>query len=173
MTVISTLITKHFTVHASDSMISRPGSNGTRAVLEWEQTKIVRVPHFRGAMSYWGLATRDPFGWSTLKWLQAKAQSARHFPSAEAFAVDLAASLHREITSMRITPPTEAGIGIHLTAHEFVDDYWIPELFQISNWTDPSYRTLRPVGVGVTRETYHWTPNWNSAGVWVPEPEHR
>ena len=32
---------------------------------------------------------------------------------------------------------------------------WIPELFLISNWLDPSYRALRPEVVGVTWETFH------------------
>jgi hypothetical protein len=48
----------------------------------------------------------------------------------------------------------EAGLGIHFTAYERVEGRWIPELFGITNWTDPSYTAIRPAGLRVTRETY-------------------
>ena len=38
--------------------------------------------------------------------------------------------------------------------YEYVDGYWIPELFLVSNWTDTSYCAVRPNGFQMTRETY-------------------
>lgn len=68
---------------------------------------------------------------------------------------------------MTFAKPVQAGIGIHFTAYEYIDGYWIPELFLVSNWADPSYQSLRPGGVGVSRETYH-----TIADV-APKQEHR
>jgi hypothetical protein len=56
---------------------------------------------------------------------------------------------------MTFVEPRHSGVGVHFTVYELVDGHWVPELFLISNWADPQYRSLRPAGVGVTRETYH------------------
>ena len=64
MTVISTIITRHCTVHSSDSLISEI-RNGSFLPIEWEKAKILPVPKYRGAMSYWG-------------WLSAMIISGRH-----------------------------------------------------------------------------------------------
>jgi hypothetical protein len=48
----------------------------------------------------------------------------------------------------------DRGIGIHFSAYERVDGYWIPELFHIRNWRDTSYSDLLREGVVSTRQTY-------------------
>ncbi|HUM06584.1 MAG TPA: hypothetical protein VLT90_14050, partial [Terriglobales bacterium] len=51
--------------------------------------------------------------------------------------------------------------------YERMNDYWIPELFLISNWAGIPYTHIRLTGVGATRETYHTLNNVASM------PEHR
>ncbi len=167
MTVVSTIMTKDYTVHASDSLITGPGPGGSRVSKEAQKSKIVRVPQWHGAMSYWGLALYGDYNWSTLAWLQQQAQYDPICSSSEKFARELSTKLQNELNNMKFTNATAAGIGIHLTAYENVDTYWIPELFLISNWADTSYRSLRPDGIGLTRETYH------TLACVPPDPEHR
>lgn len=153
MTVISTVISRSCIVHASDSLITERQPNGTYSITESERTKIIVVREWRGAMAYWGLAT---FGsWSTFDWLRDRATHTSNFLSAEQFAGATAAQLEKELSKMHFARPTDAGVGIHFTAYEYINDYWVPELFLISNWADPSYTTLRSNGVGASRETYH------------------
>jgi hypothetical protein len=152
MTVISTLITRTGTVHATDSLLTFL-RDGQSEPLEWQQTKIVPVRPWRGAMSFWGLAKIND-SWSTLEWLRNQATSAGLFRSPEAFAHELAVSLQNDLSQLRFQRITDAGIGIHFSAYERIADRWIPELFLISNWGDTSYTSLRATGVGVSRETY-------------------
>lgn len=152
MTVISTLITRTGTVHTTDSLLTCL-RDGRRRALEWQQTKIVPVRPWRGAMSFWGLAKINDT-WSTLEWLRNQATSADHFQSPEAFANDIAGSLQNALSKFGFQKITDAGIGIHFSAYEWIADRWIPELFLISNWCDTSYTSLRATGVGVSRETY-------------------
>lgn len=155
MTVISTVITRHCTAHASDSLITELQTDGSRKPKEWQRSKIVAVRPWRGAMAYWGLAKYDAYGWSTVDWLQEQAKDAHQYSSAEEFARGLTEKLGEAIAKMRFSSPVDSGIGIHLTAYEHIDDYWIPELFLVSNWADLSYQSLRPEGVGFSRETNH------------------
>jgi hypothetical protein len=165
MTVISTYITKRFTVHATDSLITRLKSDGTSTVLEWEKSKIVPVRHWRGAMSYWGLATTDQ-GWSTLDWLRAMAQKSRNYQSVEEFAEYLAHELTQTIYKFHFKKPSDYGLGIHFTAYENIENYWIPELFKISNWTDNSYSNIHRSGFRLERVTYG---SLNQEFIYIPE----
>ncbi len=158
MSVISTLITKHCIVLASDSFITELQGDGTFDVKEGQQTKLVAVRHWRGAMAYWGLATHTSYHWSTLRWLQLWAERACNFPSAEVFARSLASELNVEISRMSFPNQRQSGIGIHFAAYERVEGYWIPELFLISNWADTSYQCVRADGVGMSRETHRIFP---------------
>jgi hypothetical protein len=167
MTVISAVITRYCTVHASDSLITKRKGGGSYEPDEWERSKIIPVHRWRGAMSYWGLATHDKYGWSTVDWLQDQVKSAGQESSAEEFAQRLANRLNEAISRMRFDDPVDSGIGIHFTVYEYVENYWIPELFLISNWVDTSYQAVSPTGVGLSRETY-----WAIAKEF-PRPEHR
>jgi len=157
MTIISTLISNICTVHASDSFITRRTVDGGLALIEGEQSKIVPVRAWKGAFSYWGLASCSDYGWNTVDWLRTEASIAGMFRSAEAFASHLASELRTKLGLMRFRNPLEQGIGIHFTAYERLHDYEIPELFLISNWANPSYDSLRDFSV--TRETFHWVAN--------------
>ncbi len=157
MSVITTLFVSRYTIHVTDSLITQQQADGTKKVLESKQTKIVRVPSFRGAIAYWGLAMYG--AWSTLTWLQERAIAAKSFPTAEAFAQDLAERLEAQISKWAFKSATDKGIGLHFTAYEYLEDRWIPELFLVSNWADPSYKSLRATGVGWSRETHHTITN--------------
>jgi hypothetical protein len=49
MTVISAIITRHCTAHASDSFITVPLADGKREVVKDRQSKLVRVDCCKGA----------------------------------------------------------------------------------------------------------------------------
>jgi hypothetical protein len=151
MTVISTIITKWCTVIASDSFITEDKVDGTKKLTESQKSKIARIAKFRGSASYWGLAT---FGsWNTQDWLQTRCTEAHKYDSFESFARALRDALDRELSKLKFTRPLQRGIGIHLTGYEFIDGYWIPELFLCSNYKDTSYSEL--CCLHLTRETYH------------------
>jgi hypothetical protein len=105
-------------------------------------------------MSYWGLAKQPVNNWSTVDWLEDQVKDATQESSPEEFAQRIMERLNEAISRMRFAKPIDAGIGIHFTAYEYIDNYWIPELFLISNWLDPMYQSLRPTGIGLSRETY-------------------
>jgi hypothetical protein len=169
MTVIAAVITRYCTAQASDSLITKLQQDGTRVPKEWERTKIVAVPHWRGVMAYWGLAVYDAYQWSTLDWLQERAQETNQYTSSEDFARAMTEMLNEAISKMTFHRSLDAGIGIHFTAYEYINNYWIPELFLLSNFEDPSYRSLHSDGVHLSRETYHHIDR-NVRG---PQPEHR
>ena len=162
MTVISTVLTQYCTVHASDSLITELQKDGSCKPREWKRSKIVAVRHWRGAMAYWGLAKYG--SWSTFDWLQEQAKNAGRYSSAEEFAQELEEKLNEAITHVK---SVNSGIGIHLTVYEHIENYWIPELFLLSNFTNPSYESVHPDGVHLSRETYH------TIAKVPPEPEHR
>lgn len=167
MTVVSALITKHCTAHASDSLITTLQLDGKREPLEWEQSKIVPVRRLRGAMTYWGLAKYDAYQWSTFDWLNNQVGVLADHTTAEGFALALTQALRNTVSQMVFFRQTDAGIGIHFSAYEYVNGYWIPELFLISNWAGPGYSSLRSDGIGLSRETYHTISGY------PPQPEHR
>lgn len=154
MTVVSTIITRHYTAHASDSFLTMYHPNGTLEVVEDQQSKLVDVRAFRGVMSYWGLA-RHEGGWDTFQWLRERAKRAGDSVSAAAFAEACATELTAELSRCRFANPRDSGLGIHFTAYEEINGYQIPELFVLSRWKDESYREVLPAyKFRVTRETY-------------------
>jgi hypothetical protein len=122
MTVISAVITRYCTVHASDSLVTALQADGTCKPKEWTRSKIIAVPHWRGAMAFWGLATYDAYNWSTLDWLQEQAQNADQYSTPEEFAQGLTRKLNEAISNMDFARPVDSGIGIHLTVYEYIDD---------------------------------------------------
>ena len=172
MTVIATVITRYCTAHASDSLITELQDDGSRKQIESKKSKIVRVKHWRGAMAYYGLAKHDGHDWSTFDWLKDQARSANQYSSAGEFAQEVTNGLNEEISKMHFENNVDAGIGIHLTVYERINDYWIPELFHIRNWGDISYQSVIPKGVCVSRQTYH-TINKEAEELLQGEPEYR
>lgn len=106
-------------------------------------------------MAYWGLAILESYNWSTIDWLGSQAIGANRFSSAEEFALNRKTELKEQLSRMSFRKDTDAGIGIHFTAYEYIDDYWIPELFLITSWSDASYTSPHTDGIRLTRETYH------------------
>ena len=121
MTVISTVITGRYTAHASDSFLTELQSDGSHTIIEKQQTKIVRVPQFRGALAYWGLA-RYGKSWSTLDWLKERANDAVNYECSEQFARDLALRLNSTLSVLKFKNPLDKGVGIHFTAYEQISD---------------------------------------------------
>jgi hypothetical protein len=167
MTVISALISQYCTVHASDSLITERQRVGIYKPVEWTRPKIIPVPKWRGAIAYWGLAEYKAYEWSTYDWLKKQAALANQYQSAEDFGQSVVNRLNEEIKKMSFSDSIQKGIGLHFTAYEYVDNYWIPELFLISNWNDIFYNSLRPDGVGMSRETYRTIAQSDT------KPEHR
>jgi hypothetical protein len=94
-------------------------------------------------------------GWDTFQWLRKRAERTGGSASATAFAQDCAAELTAELRRRKFASPLHSGLGIHFTAYEYVNGYWIPELFVLSRWTDETYRDVLPdYQFRVTRETY-------------------
>jgi hypothetical protein len=105
-------------------------------------------------MGYWGLAWLDD-GWGTFQWLRDRAEGVGSTDSPAAFAEACAAQLTTELSRRKFANPRHSGLGIHFTAYEYIDGYWIPELFVLSRWTDATYRDVLPdFRFRVTRETY-------------------
>ncbi len=168
MTVISAIINKYCTVHATDSLITVLQKDGTREPIEYKQSKIVRVHHLKGAISYWGLASYPNYKWSTLDWLKKQAGIAKKYNSAEEFAEHLAKDLNKEINRMHFKDNLHSGIGLHFTAYENIENFKIPELFLITNYKDPSYRELYEDGIRLYRNTFSTICSMGER-----KPEHR
>jgi hypothetical protein len=89
-----------------------------------------------------------------LQWLEQMAGQAGQSGNPESFAKQAAGKLEDQLNRLQLPNDRTRGIGIHFTAYERVKDYWVPELFLITNWSDPSYGSVNPNGVCVTRETF-------------------
>jgi hypothetical protein len=113
-------------------------------------------------MSYWGLAQNGQ--WSMYEFLQSLASKANSAQSAEQFAEYVAMELTRQLREFE-SSYTSVGVGIHFTAYEYLEGYWIPEVFIISNWTDSLYTHVFDTGLLVERKTYHAVANVDSQAV--------
>ena len=120
MTVVAALITRHSTAHATDSFLTIVKGDGNREIVEDQKPKVVSVKHWRGALTYWGLAQYGQ--WSTLDWLRRQAQVASKFSSPEEFGNAIATDLNEEFTKLPLTNNADKGIGIHFTAYERIND---------------------------------------------------
>ena len=153
MTVAACLIVDKWTVHSSDSLLTRRLPDGRLDELEWEEPKIVPVQAFRGALAYYGFAGLDPAR-STLEWLRTEARQAHRHASAQAFAAHLATSAEQRLRALGLHRTPSGGLGIHLSAYEWCDGSWVPELFHIRNWRDETYSEVSAAGVWWSRDTY-------------------
>jgi len=153
MTVISTLITRFGVVHATDSLITSISRGGQSSPISWRSKKLIRVPAWKGIISFWGLAIINQFRWSTINWLERQARNSSAFSSPELFAVHIATELNKELLRLGVANNINAGIGIHFSAYEDINSNYVPELFLISNWANTTYSALRVTGVGASRET--------------------
>ena len=149
MTVLVTILSQHCIAFASDSFLTRPTRGGRLEVIESQASKLFRVESLRGIAGYCGLAEWGR--WTVRDWLRGRARNPGH-ETAQAFAESLAEDLNG---LMRAIPREQRGIGIHFGAYERVQGDWIPELFWITNWTDPPNQRVRDSGkVVARRESY-------------------
>lgn len=148
MTAISAIISNHCIAISSDSLLTiyNP-SKRTNEIIESKKQKIVRVEKFLGAFSYWGLAANSRNGEKTMyKWLKKISNESKDFTTFEDFAYYVKDELKKEIASYGIAKK-HTGIGIHLVGYENYEGYKIPELFLISNFTDPTYLKVGELGL--------------------------
>lgn len=78
MTLICARLSNVCTVHATDSLLTRLTPEGKREAIPERRPKIIAIPRFRGAMSWWG-ATQRPMirgGWDAIDWLIERAAEA-------------------------------------------------------------------------------------------------
>jgi hypothetical protein len=95
MTIISTIISRCYTVHATDSLITIVDDKGNNIAKEEQKSKIVKVDAFNGIMSFWGLGWYEYKGREvyTRDWLAERAMIARKFKNPEDFAKFIADEL--------------------------------------------------------------------------------
>lgn len=148
MTVISAVISTHCIAVSSDSLLTVYNSSTKLSeIIETRKPKIIRIEKFLGAFTYWGLAARSKTSkWTTYDWLKKISNDAHRFDSLESYAIYVRDELDKEIKSLKIDKKS-TGIGIHLTGYEDYDGFKIPELFLISNYTDPTYFKIGDLSV--------------------------
>lgn len=147
MTAISTIISKQCIAVSTDSYITDCTTGLPR--VDKKRSKITEIRALRAAAAYWGLAETTN-GWTTKAWLEAKAIEAQNFGTLEGFAIALHEDLAKILSGVGVD---DRGIGIHLMGYERVGDYWVPELFLISNYADTTYSKL--CCLHKSRETIH------------------
>lgn len=162
MTVISALIRNEGTVVSSDSLIS-VNLNGKQFYVEWNRSKIIQLPKFRGTVSYWGFAgtfkrfdesspENSIWDWSMYDFLLTESKNPSE-ENVEDFVANLCTKLENEYKKIKFPKTLDSGIGIHITAYEYIEDYWIPELFLLSNFKEPTYQKIGKIDY--SRNTYH------------------
>lgn len=155
---------------ASDSLLTVIDQSHNIDHVEWGKSKIIPVPKLKACISYWGFAGEyyytkpsNKWGWQTYEWLKKKALNP-DFNTLEEFCIDLQNGLRYELDKIKIDPIFK-GIGLHIGGIERINDYLIPELFLLSNYTDPSYTQVGDLRL--SRESYHTIYRHD------PSPEHR
>lgn len=156
MTAISAIISKNWIAAASDSLLTEfyPNTNQISHV-EFRKSKIIPIRKFKAAATYWGLAKIKD--WRTYDFIKELAGEAISFDSFEDFANNLKDKLKEKLDSYNFTNSIHKGIGIHLIGYEKINSDYIPELFLISNYTDPSYTNIGELGI--SRNLYGTLPN--------------
>jgi hypothetical protein len=156
MTAISALISRHWLAVASDSLLTEFLLDKNQVIhSEFRKSKIVPIRNFKAAAAYWGLAKIGT--WRTYDFLKEKATNSNNFNSFEEFANDLKNKLNEKLNSINFANPLHRGIGIHLVGYEKIGNQEFPELFLISNFTDPSYTSVGDLAI--SRNLYGTLPD--------------
>lgn len=142
MTVITAIIGSDKIAIATDSLKTKyiKKSNSYIAV-EFKRPKIIPVRKYHAAISFWGLV--DYGGWSLERFIKNVISSSDPAISLEGFAKYLANQLSEELDRIIPGNPIIKGFGIHLTGFEYFRSIKTPELFLLSNFTDPRYNRLK------------------------------
>lgn len=157
MTAISSIISLPCIAVSTDSLLTVYNSRKKiNEIIETRKPKIIRIEKLQASFSYWGLAAKSKYSnWTTYKWLCEIAKKGKDYNSLSDYAQFVKTELDKTITNLGI-PKKSSGIGIHLIGYENINGYKIPELFLISNFTDPSYRKVS--NLGVSRHLYGTLP---------------
>jgi len=159
MTAISAIINRNCIAITSDSLITVYIKHSkSYKIIEYTKPKILRMEKYHAAASYWGLAKYG--NWDTLEFIKnVLRDSDRNIPLSK-FVDILKTEL--ELALNRILPGNDLrkGIGIHITGFENIDNIILPELYLISNFTDPTYSALKRMYVapqlyGTLPNNYH------------------
>lgn len=162
MTVITTLFTNSCTVHASDSLLTTQQPDGSFKSHEFRESKIISVDRYRGAMSYFGLASYGNF--NTHDWLLGQ-RSNTISKTAEKYAEFISTELTNTYRQLGILNNFNSGLGIHFSCYECIDGEYFPELFFITNYF--TVGKVNPEGFIYTRDTYKTLKKC------APDPSHR
>lgn len=141
MTVICSQIDNDCVIHAADSLLTKSAADGTVVPIKKDHPKIILVPCFKGAISYWGKVKQVPAGedadnadWDALDWIVENAKpNSFDVSEPEKFADSLADTMSYYLADVLMN--MDKGIGLHFTAYEEVDGRAIPELFLITNYS--------------------------------------
>lgn len=60
MTVICAQISREHTIHAADSLLTKGAEDGTVTPIKTNHPKIILIPRFNGAISYWAKSSISP-----------------------------------------------------------------------------------------------------------------
>lgn len=175
MTLISAIVSSKGTAIATDSVLTLKQQSNPQSVLqiEWQLPKLIRLEKFKGSISFWGDAVAEPrlplpdnktkikFNWTLFKWLTDKAKNITE-SNLEDFVKRLTIDLKSEYKKKNWL---SYGIGLHITGYELIGDTYVPELFLISSFANPSYNEVKDWSY--SRETYHTLMNTPT------EPGHR
>lgn len=157
MTVNFIEITRDGTAHATDSLITKRTATGRDPSELSGKPKFVHIPKFHGIMSWFG--TVQYGGWNALEFLTKKAEEAEKFTvkQIQDFSDNIAHDIGIALNGGGWSMP-EKGCGIHFTFYEELDEYWVPELMFITNYSGyeatTGYQTGGPALLAL-RQTFH------------------
>jgi hypothetical protein len=142
MTIILTIISKDYSVTASDSKLTPiDQENGFGSD---DNKKTISVPKFNGVLSYCGLAFCD--GWNTIKWLEECTKHAVEFNEPHDFVQYMCKEINLIFKKHDYSRKIGMGIIIHFSCYEMIDNEWIPELYSLHNCDPLNARKFLPQG---------------------------
>ena len=142
MTAISTIISKRGITFASDSIISiYDNKTNSYKVLEYNKPKIIAVEKYHAALAYYGLAKYK--NWNTYDWIKGIIKGYPREIDLNTFSEYLKVDLNNKLNEFFPDKlDIRRGIGIHLAGYLKLENEIIPELFHISNFTNPLYNEI-------------------------------
>jgi hypothetical protein len=153
----------HLNFQLDSGHAPQSGTSGKTSI-ESGLPKIILVPHFKGAISWWGrVGLAEPgteqkvLVYDAASWLLERAKLANDFKATEAqkFAEELASEMNYRLKEFLMDE--DEGIGLHFTAYERIETEWVPEFFLITSFTGFTPGGAYPAGQSIIalRQTYH------------------
>lgn len=142
MTIILTIISKDYSVTASDSKLT-PLDHQSGFESDASK-KIVSVPNFNGVLFYCGLAYCE--GWNTYNWLVEREKQAVDFKEPHDFIQYLCKEINLIFKKNDFSRKLGMGVIIHFSCYEKNDNEWVPELYSLHNCDPLNPSKLLPQG---------------------------